>query len=220
MSFVPEPESATSAGSSAAGAGGTAGTAAVPAPAARSSVATDVALVATGAAFVAVCALGSVTVPNMAVPITLQTLGVMLVGAILGARRGALAILLYLAVGLAGLPVFAQGTGGLGVLGKPSLGYLLAFPLAAALAGFLVHRVQGVRPAVRPFAVFASLMTASLLLIHPLGITVMGARLGMSAGEAVAAGAVFLPGDVIKNALATVVTLAVLRAFPDLVRRR
>ena len=223
MSFVPEPESATSAagGAGAAGtAGATPGTAAVPAPAARSSVATDVALVATGAAFVAVCALGSVTVPNMAVPITLQTLGVMLVGAILGARRGALAVLLYLAVGLAGLPVFAQGTGGLGVLGKPSLGDLLAFPLAAALAGFLVHRVQGVRPAVRPFAVFASLMTASLLLIHPLGITVMGARLGMSAGEAVAAGAVFLPGDVIKNALATVVTLAVLRAFPDLVRRR
>lgn len=216
MSFVPEPESVTSAATPA----GTAGTTAVPAPAARTSVATDVALVATGAAFISVCALGAVTVPNMAVPITLQTLGVMLVGAILGARRGALAVLLYLAVGLAGLPVFAQGTGGLGVLGKPSLGYLLAFPLAAALAGFLVHRTQGVRPVVRPFAVFASLMTASLLLIHPLGIAVMGARLGMSAGEAIAAGAVFLPGDVIKNALATVVTLAVLRAFPDLVRRR
>lgn len=219
MSFVPEPESVTSAAGGP-GAAGTPGAAAVPAPTSRSSVATDVALVATGAAFVAVCALGSVTVPNMAVPITLQTLGVMLVGAILGARRGALAVLLYLAVGLAGLPVFAQGTGGLAVLGKASLGYLIAFPFAAALAGFLVHRVQGVRPAVRPFAVFASLMTASLLIIHPLGIAVMGARLGMSAGEAVAAGAVFLPGDVIKNALATVVTLAVLRAFPDLVRRR
>lgn len=206
MSFAPEPAPAAS-------------SSAVPAPVARPSVATDVALVATGAAFVAVCALGSVTVPNLAVPITLQTFGVMLVGAVLGARRGALAVLLYLAVGLAGLPVFAQGTGGLGVLGRPSLGYLLAFPLAAALAGYLVHRTHGVRPALRPVAVFGSLMAASLLLIHPLGITVMGARLGMSAGEAVAAGAVFLPGDLIKNALAAVVATAVLRAFPDLTRR-
>ncbi|EYR63029.1 biotin operon repressor [Actinotalea ferrariae CF5-4] len=212
MSFVPEPESA-------AASIGAPGAAPVPAPAARTSVATDLALVATGAAFVAVCALGSITVPNMAVPITLQTFGVMLVGAVLGARRGALAVLLYLAVGLAGLPVFAQGTGGLGVLGKPSLGYLLAFPIAAALAGFLVHRTHGLRPGVRPFAVFGSLMAASLLVIHPLGISVMGARLGMSAGEAVAAGAVFLPGDLIKNALAAVVATAVFRAFPDLARR-
>ncbi|WP_225754229.1 biotin transporter BioY [Actinotalea sp. Marseille-Q4924] len=213
MSFVPEPESA------AASTAVPASARPLPAPATRTSVATDVALVATGAAFVAVCALGSITVPNLAVPITLQTFGVMLVGAVLGARRGALAVLLYLAVGLAGLPVFAQGTGGLGVLGKPSLGYLLAFPLAAALAGFLVHRTHGLRPALRPIAVFGSLMTASLLVIHPLGITVMGARLGMSAGEAVAAGAVFLPGDLIKNALAAVVATAVFRAFPDLARR-
>jgi len=182
---------------------------------------TDVALIATMAAFIAVCAvLPSITLPGMVVPITLQTFGVMLAGVLLGARRGALAVLLYLAVGLAGLPVFAQGTGGLAVLGKPSLGYLLAFPLAAALAGFLVSRARTVRPRMLPLVVFGAAMAGSLVFTHPIGIAVMGARLGMSAQEAITTGAVFLPGDVIKNVLVAVVAAAVFRAFPDMLERR
>lgn len=186
----------------------------------RSAV-TDVALVATLAAFIAVCALlPSFSVGGMAVPITLQTFGVMLAGVLLGARRGALAVLLYLAVGLAGLPVFAQGTGGLAVLGKPSLGYLLAFPLAAALAGFLVTRARRLPARWLPVAIFGAAMAGSLLFTHPIGITVMGARLGMSASEAIAAGAVFLPGDILKNVLVAAVASAVFRAFPDMLERR
>lgn len=198
------------------------GAAAAPRPVARAAATTDLALVATFAAFIAVCAiLPSVALPGMAVPITLQTFGVMLAGVLLGPRRGALAVLLYLAVGLAGLPVFAQGTGGLAVLGKPSLGYLLAFPLAAAVAGLLVSVAsRRVRPALLPPAVFASAMAGSLLVTHPLGIAVMGARLGMSASEAVAAGAVFLPGDVVKNLVVAVVATAVFRAFPDMLTHR
>lgn len=187
---------------------------------ARSAV-TDVALIATLAAFIAVCAvLPSITLPGMVVPITLQTFGVMLAGVLLGARRGALAVLLYIAVGLAGLPVFSQGTGGLAMLGKPSLGYLLAFPLAAALAGFLVTRARNLPARTLPFAVFGAAMAGSLIFTHPIGIAVMGARLGMSAPEAIATGAVFLPGDVIKNVLVAVVASAVFRAFPDMLARR
>lgn len=181
----------------------------------------DVALVATLAAFIAVCAiLPSFPVAGLAVPITLQTFGVMLAGVLLGARRGALAVLLYLAVGLAGLPVFAQGTGGLAVLGKPSAGYLLAFPLAAALAGFLVTRVRRVPTRWLPLAVFGAATAGSLVFTHPIGIAVMGARQGLSATEAVTAGAVFLPGDLIKNALVAIVATAVFRAFPDMLERR
>lgn len=181
----------------------------------------DVALVSTMAAFIAVCALlPSFPVAGLAVPITLQTFGVMLAGVLLGPRRGALAVLLYLVVGLAGLPVFAQGTGGLAVLGKPSAGYLLAFPLAAALAGLLVGRARRLPRRWLPLAVFGAATAGSLLVTHPLGITVMGARMGLSASEAVAAGAVFLPGDVIKNALVAVVAAAVFRAFPDMLDRR
>lgn len=194
--------------------------AALPWPAARTTVATDVALVATGAAFVAVCAMGAVTLPGMAVPITLQTLGVLLVGAVLGPRRAALALLLYLAVGLAGLPVFAGFKGGLGVLGGASAGYLLSFPAAAALVGWLVRRVWRVRPALRAPMVFVCCLVTTLTVVHPLGIAVMGARLGLSATEAVVAGAAFLPGDVVKNAVVAIVATAVLRAFPDLLGAR
>jgi len=198
-----------------------AGASALPAATVRSSVATDVALIATFAAFIAVCALlPAIPVAGMAVPITLQTFGVMLAGVVLGARRGALAVLLYLAVGLAGLPVFAQGAGGLGVLAGPSAGYLLAFPVAAAIAGALVTLGRRAPARQLPFVVFSAAMAGSLLATHPLGITVMGWRLGMGPAEAIATGAVFLPGDVVKNVLVAVVATAVFRAFPDLLHRR
>jgi biotin transport system substrate-specific component len=109
--------------------------AALAAPVSRSSVATDVALIATFAAFIAVCAILPSIPTGSGVPITLQTFGVILSGLVLGWRRGGLAALLYLALGLVGLPIFAEGTGGVAVLSKASAGYLLAFPVAAALAG-------------------------------------------------------------------------------------
>jgi biotin transport system substrate-specific component len=203
------------------GLGGAAHPVAPAVPVARSSAATDVALVATFAAFIAVCAiLPAIPVPGSAVPITLQTFGVMLAGLVLGARRGALAALLYLAVGAAGLPVFAGGAGGVGVFAGLSAGYLVAFPIAAALAGYLATRAGGLRPAVRYLALFASATAASLLVIHPIGIAVMGWRGGLSASEALVAGSRYIPGDLIKNLLAALVASAVLRAFPDMVRRR
>lgn len=191
-----------------------------PAPVTRTSVATDVALVATFAAFVAVCAVLPAIPTGGAVPITLQTFGVVLTGLVLGPRRGALALLLYVGVGLAGVPVFSGATGGLGVLASPSAGYLVAFPAAAAIAGgfgLLARRAPG---RWRVPALFGAATAASLLVVHPLGIAVMGWRLGLSASEALTAGAVFLPGDVIKNVLAAVVAAAALRAFPDLLRGR
>jgi biotin transport system substrate-specific component len=194
--------------------------AAVPVPVTRTSVATDVALVATFAAFVAVCAVLPAIPTGGAVPITLQTFGVVLTGLVLGPRRGTLALLLYVAVGLAGLPVFSGGAGGLGVLGGASAGYLLAFPAAAAIAGGLGLLARRARPAWRVPAFFGAATAATLLTVHPLGIAVMGWRLGMSASEAVATGAVFLPGDLIKNVLAAVVAAAAVRAFPDLLRGR
>jgi biotin transport system substrate-specific component len=191
------------------------------APVARSSAAADVALVATFAAFIAVCAiLPAIPVPGSAVPITLQTFGVMLAGLVLGARRGALTALLYLAIGAAGLPVFAGGAGGVGVFASLSAGYLVAFPLAAALAGYLASRTGGLRPSVRYVALFAAATAASLLLIHPIGIAVMGWRGGMSPTEAIVVGARYLPGDIVKNLLAALVASAVFRAFPDMLARR
>ena len=91
--------------------------------------ATDVSLIAFFAALIAVCAImPGIHVGGLAVPITLQTFGVMLTGACLGSRRGVLAALLYLAVGFAGLPVFADATGGLGTFAVVAAATHRAFP--------------------------------------------------------------------------------------------
>ena len=74
------------------------------------------------------------------VPITAQSLGIMLCGTVLGARRGALAVLLFLGLVAAGLPLLSGGRGGLGVFAGPSVGYLVGFPIAAFVAGLVVER--------------------------------------------------------------------------------
>jgi biotin transport system substrate-specific component len=98
----------------------------------------DAVLVAAGTAFVA--GLAQVTVPLWPVPITGQTLAVVIVGAALGARRGALALSLYLVLGIAGLPIFAAFSGGTEQLTNPSFGFVIGFIPAAALVGWLAER--------------------------------------------------------------------------------
>ncbi|MBO3085901.1 biotin transporter BioY [Cellulomonas fengjieae] len=192
---------------------------ALPAPVARSSVSTDIALISTFAAFIAVCAvLPGIPTPS-GVPITLQTFGVILAGLVLGWRRGGLTALLYVTLGLAGLPIFAEGTGGLVVLSKPSVGYLLAFPFAAALAGAFAGAALRRTSWRYPLLVAAGL-GASFLTIHPAGIAGLMARLGLSAGEALAIDVVYWPGDVVKNLAAAAVAVAVFKAFPDMLRSR
>lgn len=115
------------------------------------------------AAFAAATALGArVEIPNVPVPYTLQTLFVLLAGAFLGPRNGAISMMLYLAVGALGAPVFSSGGFGLAKLVGPTGGYLAAFPIAAALVGYLVHH------SARYAAVLGS-MFAGLLLIFTLG---------------------------------------------------
>jgi len=93
--------------------------------------------------FVAFTAIGAqLEIATRPVPYTLQTLFVILAGALLGSRRGALSMLLYLGVGALGFPVFASGGLGLAKLIGPTGGYLLAFPLAAYATGVLVSRAQ------------------------------------------------------------------------------
>ena len=104
------------------------------------SLARDGALVVAFSLFMALCARISIPLPWTPVPITGQTLGLLLTGAILGPRRGALAMLLYLAEGAAGLPVFAGGTGGMARLLGPTGGYLFSYPIVAALLGVLAVR--------------------------------------------------------------------------------
>lgn len=181
---------------------------------------TDLALVASFAALVAVCAvLPSIRLAGP-VPITLQTFAVLLCGAVLGARRGFLAALLYLAVGAAGLPVFAGGAGGLGVLAGPSAGYLVSYPLAAGLCGLLVQRFPRRVLGRGTLWVFAAAMVSSALAVHGLGTTGLVLRADMTWGQAFDVDKVFWLGDTLKNVAVALVATAVHRAFPDLLDRR
>lgn len=188
---------------------------AVPARARIST--TDLALIGTGAALLAVSSLLAIPVGPAGAPITLQTFAVLLVGAVLGARRGAFAVLLYLAVGFAGLPVFAEGTGGVATFGKVTLGYLLAFPVAAWLVGLVVERWARRRPAVHAGVVLTAGVLGTLV-VYAVGVPVLAARIGVSPAEGWAINAAFLPFDAVKVAMVAVVATAVHRAFPDLLR--
>lgn len=101
-------------------------------------------------------------IPHYPVPFTLQTMVVLLAGAFLGSRNGALSQMAYLASGAAGLPVFAGGALGFIQFAGPTGGYLLAFPLAAALVGYLLRER-------RSLAVVSMSMAAGLLTIFAAG---------------------------------------------------
>ena len=104
-------------------------------------VARQVALVVGASLFVALCARITVPLPFTPVPLTVQDFGVLLVGMLLGSKRGFAALLLYLAEGAIGLPVFNPiGPGGLAQLMGTTGGFLLAYPLVAGLTGFFMER--------------------------------------------------------------------------------
>lgn len=102
------------------------------------------ALVVGASLFVALCARATLPLPFTPVPLTMQNFGVLLVGLLLGKQRGFAALALYLAEGLAGMPVFnPAGPGGLAQLMGPTGGYLIAYPFIAALAGWIMERGPG-----------------------------------------------------------------------------
>jgi biotin transport system substrate-specific component len=114
---------------------------------------TDAALVAAGAALTAGAA--QLAVPLWPVPITGQTLAVLVVGSTLGATRGALSMVLYAVLGLVGLPVFSDGASGVGAIAGPTGGYIVGFIFAAALTGWLAQR-QWDRKLLRGVLAFAA----------------------------------------------------------------
>lgn len=175
----------------------------------------DLALVAVFAALIVAFSLTPAIPVGVGVPITLQTLAVALTGLVLGPWRGFLAASLYVVVGLAGLPVFAGGAGGLAVLAKPSVGYLLAFPLGALVTGAVARALANTRGAVA----YLGLTGAGLLgsaVIHLCGIFGMMAVLRLDFLGALGADLPFIPGDVVKMAAAAGIAVAVQKAFPAL----
>lgn len=155
-------------------------------------------LILSGSLFVALCAQIRIPLPFTPVPITAQTLGVVLVGSILGSRQGVLSMVLYLALGVVGLPFFNGGGAGLEYLYGATAGYLLAFPLAAALTGWLAERGWD-----RQKGTTALSMILGNIVIYALGVTWL-ALLRDIPFAVVWGMLVFLPGDIIKIVVAMV----------------
>lgn len=179
-------------------------------------IGTDIALIAGFAALIAVCALLPAIKLNGLVPVTLQTFGVMLAGAVLGAWRGAAAVALYVAVGAAGLPIFSGGKAGFAVLLGPTGGYLISFILGAALVGFIVERLPRKKMVEHFGFIFLAMMAVLVFVIHLIGPIWLSIAAQMDLGKAFVTDLAFYPGDIIKNVLAALMASAVLRAFPEL----
>ena len=137
-----------------------------------------------------------------------------------GPRRGFAAVGLYTLLGLAGLPIFSQGRSGLGILAGPSAGYIIAFPIAAAVVGWLATVVIRRTTRARALWFFARAMVTSIVVVHTLGVAGIAVNTKAALGQAFLADLVFYPGDVIKNILAAVIAVALHRAFPDVLVRR
>lgn len=156
----------------------------------------DLGLAAAGSVLVALSAQVAVALPFSPVPVTGQTLAVLTVGMLLGARRGALSLILYVAEGAAGLPVFAGGSLGLARLVGPTAGYLVGFILAAWAAGWLAERGWD-----RTIPRTALAMILGNAIIYLFGLLWLGAFVG--GARVLQTGLYpFLAGDAIKVVLA------------------
>lgn len=169
------------------------------------------------AALIAALGLVPAITLGFGVPITAQSLGVMLAGAVLGARRGALAVLLVLALVAIGLPVLAGGRGGLGVFVSPTAGFLVGWPVAAFVTGWITERWRGA-----PLALVAGVASVigGIGAMYLFGIIGLAIVLGKSLGEAGLLVTAFIPGDLIKAAIAGMLTSALAKARPASVLSR
>lgn len=168
----------------------------------------DIARIAVFAALIV--ALGLVIVPLPGgVPITGQTLGVMLAGLILGPRRAALAVLTVLALAAVGLPVLAGGRGGLGVFVGPSAGYLVGWVAGVVVIGLIMgsRRTTWWRTGL-------ACLVGGIGAVYLFGIPVQALVTGVPLGPTALSSLAFLPGDLLKAGAATVLCVAVNRAYP------
>ncbi|WP_160050313.1 biotin transporter BioY [Nocardiopsis sp. FR4] len=174
----------------------------------------DLALIAVFAALIAALSVSvAIPLPFSTVPITLQTLGIMLAPALLGWKRGVLAVAAFLALGLAGLPLFAGGAGGIGVLARPSAGFIVSWVFAALVIGMLTELMtRGGR--YRFWPGLGINIVGGILVIYAIGVPWMAVVAGSGVLATTYSMLAFLPGDLVKAVVTALIAHAVFRAYP------
>lgn len=142
--------------------------------------------------------------PLSPAPVTLQVLGVLLAGVLLGPVWGTAAMALYVLAGALGAPVFSMGTAGIGAIASEQGGYILAFPVAAGIVGLATHGGFDVHePGDRHLVRLVGAMVAGIAVIYACGVAGLMIVLSLGPLEAVIAGAlVFVPAEIAKIAAA------------------
>ena len=177
----------------------------------------DLAQVAVFAALIVALGLpGQISIGSAGVPITLQTLGVMLAGALLGWRKGVFSVLAVMVIGLA-LPVLAGGRTTLTSLSGPTAGFLVGWIPAVIVIGLLTAWMM---PRYRLVWGLAINILGGIVVIYAFGVGGMLLRTDLTLGAAIAANGAFLPGDLIKAVVTAVVAQQVHKARPGLIPPR
>ena len=177
----------------------------------------DVVLVAMFAAIMVVLGLSPrIPLTFLPVPITLQTLGVMLAGTMIGPIRGALAMLLFLLLIAMGLPVLAGGQGGLGSFAGPTAGFIYGWPIGAFVAGW-AFKAWGQRvpkPWGEIAVIFLACVLGGIVIVYLCGVAWLVLMTGIGLQKALIGMVAFVPGDLIKAVLSSLIVHNVRRAYP------
>jgi biotin transport system substrate-specific component len=168
--------------------------------------------VALFAAVVAVLGiLPPISIPFSTVPITAQTLGVMLAGAILGARLGGMSLLVFVLLVAVGAPILSGGRGGFGVFLGPSGGFILSWPIAAFVIGLLVEKAWS---SLKLWNTIIFNVIGGIILVYLIGVPYMAAMLDLPLAEAFIGSFVYLPGDLVKAVIASVIAVQIKKSYP------
>ncbi|MBK4217992.1 biotin transporter BioY [Paracoccus caeni] len=172
----------------------------------------NIAQIALFAAMIAALGLVPPITLTFGVPITAQSLGVMLAGAVLGSRRGFAAVGLFVLLVALGLPLLAGGRGGLGVFASPTVGFVVGYPIAAFVTGLFVEHVR-----LRSPGLTAGLgaVVGGILVLYLLGATGLAYVAGKTLIEAFALVAAFIPGDLLKAGIAGMLVQALAKVRPQ-----
>lgn len=161
------------------------------------------------AALIAVLGLVAIPLPFSPVPVTGQSLGIMLAGGILSVRQAAYSVLTFLLIGAVGVPVFAGVTGGIGILVGPRGGYLIGFLVGAIIIALVKGKENNV------WRLALANLVGGILVVYTLGVLWLSFVTGMGLEKAITVGALpYIPGDLFKVFVATIVAVTITKRLP------